>query len=71
MANFGGKKPSIEGEWEPCSKYLSMAIKSHCASVWLDMIKIKIKIKIKKLCLTSRFETDNISSVELLLRHNE
>ena len=29
------------------------------------------KIKIKKLCLTSRFETDNISSVELLLRHNE
>ena len=27
--------------------------------------------KIKKLCLTSRFETDNISSVELLLRHNE
>ena len=31
----------------------------------------KIKIKIKKLCLTPRFETDNISSVELLLRHNE
>ena len=30
-----------------------------------------LKIKIKKLCLTSRFETDNISSVELLLRHNE
>ena len=29
-----------------------------------------IKIQIKKLCLTSRFETDNISSVELLLRHN-
>ena len=26
---------------------------------------VKIKIKIKKLCLTSRFETDNISSVEL------
>ena len=33
--------------------------------------KLKIKIKIKKLCLTSRFETDNISSVELLLRHNK
>ena len=28
-----------------------------------------VKIKIKKLYLTSRFETDNISSVELLLRH--
>ena len=27
--------------------------------------KGKKKIKIKKLCLTSRFETDNISSVEL------
>ena len=27
--------------------------------------------KIKKLCLTSRFETDNISSVELLLRQNK
>ena len=35
-----------------------------------DAVK-DIKIKIKKLCLTSRFETDNISSVELLLRHNE
>ena len=31
---------------------------------------VKIKIKIKKLYLTSLFETDNISSVELLLRHN-
>ena len=31
----------------------------------------EIKIKIKKLCLTSRFDIDNISSVELLLRHNE
>ena len=30
-----------------------------------------LKIKIKKLCLTLRFETDNITSVELLLRHNE
>ena len=29
------------------------------------------KDKIKKLCLTSRFETVNISSVELLLRHNK
>ena len=29
------------------------------------------KKKIKKLCLTLRFVTDNISSVELLLRHNE
>ena len=27
------------------------------------------KIKIKKLCLTSRFETVNVSSVMLLLRH--
>ena len=27
--------------------------------------------KIKKLCLTSRFQTVNISSVELLLRHNK
>ena len=33
--------------------------------------KKRTKIKIKKLCLTSRFETDNINSVELLLRHNE
>ena len=33
-------------------------------------LNVKIKIKIKKICLTSRFETDNISSVELLLRHN-
>ena len=30
-----------------------------------------VLIKIKKLCLTSRFETDSISSLELLLRHNE
>ena len=30
-----------------------------------------IKIKMKKLCLTSCFETVNISSVELLLRHNK
>ena len=35
------------------------------------MCKDKDKDKIKKLCLTSRFETDNISSVELLLRHNK
>ena len=45
------------------------------ASIWrclmYDIIIDKKEIKIKKLCLTSRFETDNISSVELLLRHNE
>ena len=28
-------------------------------------------LKIKKLCLTSHYETVNISAVELLLRHNK
>ena len=32
---------------------------------------MEIFIKIEKLCLTARFETDNLSSAELLLRHNK
>ena len=41
------------------------------AYFWFSLAELKIKIKIKKLCLTSHFETDNISSVELLLQHNK
>ena len=47
---------------------------SHSCKILIDYRcsgNIKIKIKMKKLCLTSCFETDNISSVELLLGHNE
>ena len=43
-----------------------LRFKSSIFRICLDKDK-----KIKKLCLTSRFETDNISSVELLLRHNK
>ena len=35
--------------------------------VYILLLKDKRERKIKKLCLSSRFETDNISSVELLL----
>ena len=40
-------------------------------SFYFQEIKATKDIKIKKLCLTSRFETVNISSVGLLLRHNK
>ena len=42
-----------------------------CSDCKLLVVAKDKKIKIKKLCLTSRFETNNVSSVELLLRHNE
>ena len=46
---------------------------THCLGTGKNSLKDKDKkeIKIKKLCLTSRFETVNISSVELLLGHNK